>query len=132
MIYEKANIRMKLMNAPVSAPPLSPFIKKGNTIYTSYTSGQVYLKDGKLIEGTVKDQAHQVMQNLKTVLGNAGASFSDVVKTTIYTTDMSIYGEINEVYASYFSGNYPAREVIGVKELPLGAKIEISMIAIVN
>ena len=115
------------MSKPLPPPPLSPFIKRGNLIFTS---GQVYLKDGKLIEGTVKDQAHQVMQNLKGVLEKAGVTFNDVVKTTIYTTDMSIYGEINEVYASYFSGTFPAREVIGVKELPLGAKIEISMVAI--
>lgn len=115
------------MNNPAPLPPLSPFVKKGNLIFLS---GQVYLKDGKLVEGSVKDQTHQVMKNLQGVLEQAGATFSDVVKTTIYTTDMSIYGEINEVYASYFTGNYPAREVIGVKELPLGAKIEISMVAI--
>jgi 2-iminobutanoate/2-iminopropanoate deaminase len=115
------------MSNPASVPPLSPFVKKGNMIFTS---GQVYLKDGKLIEGSVKDQAHQVMTNLKNVLEKAGVTFNDVVKTTIYTTDMSIYGEINEIYASYFSGTFPAREVIGVKELPLGAKIEISMVAI--
>lgn len=115
------------MSNPAPLLPLSPFVKKGNLIFTS---GQIHLKDGKLIEGTIKDQAHQVMQNLQIVLKNAGASFGDVVKTTIYTTDLSIYGEINEIYASYLTGNYPAREVIGVKELPLGAKIEISMVAI--
>ena len=71
-----------------------------------------------------------VMENLKAVLSEAGATFEDVAKTTIYVTDMAEYGKINEVYASYFSEPHPARETVCVKELPLGAKIEISMIAV--
>ena len=69
------------------------------------------------------------MKNLQAILEEAGTSFSNVVKATIYMTDMSLYGKINEVYASYFSGPYPAREAVCVKELPLGAKVEMSMIA---
>jgi len=107
--------------------PFSPFVKKGNLIFTS---GQVYLTaEGKLLEGTIKEQTHQVMKNLKGVLEKAGVTFEDVVKTTIYLTDMSCYPDVNEVYASYFRKSYPARETVCVKELPLGAKIEISMIA---
>ena len=67
---------------------------------------------------------------MKAILEASGVSFENVVKTTIYITDMSIYGKVNEVYGSYFSAPYPARETICVKELPLGAKIEISMIAV--
>lgn len=107
--------------------PLSPFIEKNGIVYTS---GQIHLKSGVLVEGSVAKKTHQVMENLKNVLESAETSFKDVVKTTIYVTDLSIYGELNDVYASYFQGNYPAREVIGVKELPLGADIEISMIAV--
>lgn len=107
--------------------PYSPFIQKGNLIFTS---GQIHLtSDGTLLEGTIQDQTHQVMKNLEGVLKSAGASFSDVVKTTIFVTDMSTYSDVNEVYATYFTDNYPARETVCVKELPLGAKIEISMIA---
>jgi len=107
--------------------PFSAFVTKGNFVFTS---GQVYLTpEGKLLEGTIKEQTHQVMKNLKGVLEKAGVSFSDVVKTTIYVTDMSNYADVNEVYASYFKKDYPARETVCVKELPLGAKIEISMIA---
>lgn len=106
--------------------PFSPSVTKGNFVFTS---GQIYLKDGKLIEGTIEEKTHQVMNNLKGVLENAGVSFKDVVKTTIYTTDMSIYGKINEVYGTYFSEPFPARETICVKELPLGAILEISTIA---
>ncbi len=113
------------MDKPVL--PFSPSVTKNNFVYTS---GQVYLTpEGKLLDGTIAEQTHQVMANLKKVLENAGVTFADVVKTTIYVTDMSLYGEINNVYATYFSGNYPAREMVCVKELPLGAKLEISMIA---
>ncbi len=107
--------------------PFSPSATKGSFVFTS---GQVYLtKEGKLLKGTIEEQTKQVMKNLKSVLEKAGVSLKDVVKTTIYTTDMSLYGKINEVYGSYFSEPYPARETVCVKELPLGAKLEISMIA---
>jgi len=109
-----------------SALPFSPSVTKDKFVFTS---GQVYLKDGKLIEGTIEEKTHQVMNNLKNVLEKAGVSFKDVVKTTIYTTDMSVYGKINEIYGSYFSEPYPARETVCVGGLPLGAKLEISMIA---
>ena len=70
------------------------------------------------------------MKNLQAVLEAVGVSFTEVVKTTIYVTDMSLYGKINEVYGSYMSEPYPARETVCVQDLPLGAKLEISMIAI--
>ena len=105
----------------------SPSVTKNGFVFTS---GQVYLTDdGKLLEGTIKQQTHQVMKNLQKILQKEGLAFSNVVKTTIYTTDMSLYGQINEVYASYFQEPYPAREMVCVKELPLGSKLEISMIA---
>jgi 2-iminobutanoate/2-iminopropanoate deaminase len=109
-----------------SIPPFSPSVTRGGFIFTS---GQIYIKDGKLLEGTIEEQTHQVMKNLQGVLEKANATFNDVVKTTIYTTDMSLYGKVNEVYSTYFTDFFPAREMICVKELPLGAKLEISMIA---
>lgn len=109
-----------------SPSPYSPSVTTENFVFTS---GQVYLKDGKLLEGTIEEQTHQIMKNLQVILEKAGVTFSNVVKTTIYTTDMSLYGKVNEVYATYFTNSLPAREMIGVKELPLGAKLEISMIA---
>jgi 2-iminobutanoate/2-iminopropanoate deaminase len=111
----------------MGALPLSPFIAKGGFVFTS---GQVCLtEEGKLLDGTVEEQTKQVMNNLEKVLKDAGVTFEDVVKTTIYTTDMSLYGKINEVYGSYLSKPYPAREVVCVKKLPLEAKLEISMVA---
>lgn len=108
--------------------PFSQAVKEGNFIYTS---GQIYLTpEGKLLEGTLEEQIHQVMKNLQVILQEAGASFAEVVKTTIYVTDMSIYGKINEIYGTYMTEPYPAREVVCVNDLPLGAKVEISMVAI--
>jgi 2-iminobutanoate/2-iminopropanoate deaminase len=106
--------------------PLSSYKEKNGLIFTS---GQVHLKNGILIDGNISELTHQVMKNLEKVLSSAQTSFENVLKATIYVTDMSIYSELNEVYASYFKDPFPAREVIEVKGLPLGAKIEISMVA---
>ena len=120
--------KIETPNAPKATGPFSQGIINENIIFTS---GQVHLtSDGKLLESSIEDQTHQVMKNLKAILEASGVTFHDVVKTTIYVTDMSVYGRINEVYGSYFSEPFPARETVCVKELPLGAKIEISMIAV--
>ncbi|MDO8487660.1 MAG: Rid family detoxifying hydrolase [Candidatus Curtissbacteria bacterium] len=114
-------------NAPTATGPFSQAVIDGNLIFTS---GSIYLTtEGKLLEGTIEEQIHQIMKNLQAILKEAGVDFSNVVKTTIYVTDMSIYGKVNEVYGTYMPNPYPAREVVCVKELPLGAKIEISMVA---
>jgi 2-iminobutanoate/2-iminopropanoate deaminase len=70
------------------------------------------------------------MKNLQAILKKACVSFTNVVKSTIYVTDMSIYSKVNKIYGNYFSDPYPAREVVCVKELPLAAKVEISMVAV--
>jgi len=114
-------------NAPAATGPFSQAIKIGDLIFLG---GQIHLtSEGKLLDGTTEELTHQVMKNLEAILNAAGSSFKDVVKTTIYVTDMSIYGAINSVYGSYMSEPFPARETVCVKELPLGAKLEISMIA---
>ncbi len=115
-------------NAPTATGPFSQAVVGENLIFTS---GSIYLTtEGKLLEGTIEVQIHQIMKNLQAILKEAGVDFSNVVKTTIYVTDMSIYGKVDEVYGTYMSDPFPAREVVCVKELPLGAKIEISMVAI--
>lgn len=114
-------------NTPEAKGPFSQAIIEGNLVFTS---GQIPLTtDFKLVEGTVEEQVNQIMNNLKEVLEEAGSSLNKVIKTTVYITDMSIYGEFNEVYERYMTDPFPAREVVCVKELPLGAKIEISMVA---
>ena len=120
--------KVETTKAPgAGASPHSQAIAANNFVFTQ---GSIYLSaDGKLLEGTTEEQVHQIMKNLQAILEAAGVSFADVVKTTIYMTDMSLYGEVNKVYGSYFSEPYPAREAVCVKELPLGAKVEISMVA---
>lgn len=114
--------------APKAVGPYSQAIVAGNLIFTS---GQIHTTvEGKFVEGTIEEQTHQVMKNLSAVLTAAGVSFKDVVKTTIYVTDMSVYGKINQVYGSYLTEPFPARETVCVAKLPLGAKVEISMVAV--
>lgn len=94
------------------------------------TSGQIHLTpDGKLINGTIEEKTKQVMSNLKEILAAAGLTFADALKVTVYVTNMAEYGDFNSVYKTYFEEPFPAREVVCVKELPLGASLEISMIA---
>lgn len=112
---------------PAGTSPHSQAIVANNFVFTQ---GSIYLTpEGKLLEGTTEEQVHQIMKNLQAILAAADVSFADVVKTTIYTTDMSLYNEINKVYGSYFTDPFPARETVCIKELPLGAKVEISMVA---
>jgi len=107
--------------------PFSPIRKAGNLIFTS---GQIHLTtEGKLLEGTIKEKTHQVMKNLQKLLEKENLTFDNVVKTNIYLTNMADYGDVNKVYMEYFDEVFPAREAIGIRELPLGASIEISMIA---
>ena len=120
--------KIETKNAPKAAGPYSQAIQTGRLLFTS---GQIHLTpEGKLVDGSIEEQAHQVMKNLKSVLEEAGYSFKDVVKTTIFVTDMGFYGKLNDVYGSYMSEPFPARETVCVKELPLGARVEISMIAV--
>lgn len=121
-------IKIQTPKAPLPGKsPHSQAIVAGNFVFTQ---GSIYLTpDGKLLEGTLDEQIHQIMANLKSILEEAGVTFKNVVKTTIFVTDMSIYPKVNEIYGSYFSEPFPARETVCVKELPLGAKVEISMVA---
>ena len=120
--------KIETTKAPMAIGPYSQVIMSDNFVFTS---GQIHsMPDGKLLDGTIEEQTHQVMRNLKVILEAAGVSFADVVKTNMYITDMSFYKKINEVYKSYITEPYPAREAIAVKGLPLGARIEISMIAV--
>lgn len=118
-------------NAPAPIGPYSQAVQAGNLLFVS---GQV-AKDpvtGNMKNDNLKDEVAQVMNNLKAVLEAAGLSMDDIVKTTIYLTDMNDFKQVNEIYGSFFTGNYPARETVQVAALPLSAKIEISVIAVVK
>ena len=115
-------------NAPAPIGPYSQAVKTGNILFIS---GQVALKPGtgELAMADVMEETHQVMHNLKAILSEAGMSFDNVVKATIFLSDMSLFSEVNEVYGKYFNGSFPARETVAVKGLPKGVNVEISMIA---
>jgi len=95
-----------------------------------FVSGQIHqAPDGTIVSGSVTEKLEQIMTNISEILISAGANLNDIVKVTIYVTDMSQMPEFNEQYPKYFDTPYPAREAVCVKELPLGATIEISVIA---
>ncbi|MFL5613570.1 MAG: Rid family detoxifying hydrolase [Gemmatimonadaceae bacterium] len=108
--------------------PFSPAVRDGDRVYTS---GQVAQDPatGKLVEGGVVAQAEQIFHNLAAILSAANKSFADVVKVNVYLTDIRDFGAMNEVYARHIVPPYPARTTLGVAALPLGAAIEIEMIA---
>tara|TARA_B100001540_G_scaffold32427_1_gene28455 strand:- start:8743 stop:9057 length:315 start_codon:yes stop_codon:yes gene_type:complete len=89
------------------------------------TSGQIGIADGALVEGGMPAQFVQALSNLKDVLESAGASMSDVIKTTVFLVDMDDYAEMNEIYCEAFGDHRPARSAVAVAALPLGAQIEI-------
>lgn len=120
----------KAINADgaVSVGPYSHAVESGNLIYLS---GQTPIdsKTGKLVEGDIITQTEQSFKNLFNVLYSAGLSPDDVIKVTVFLTDMRDFLAMNSVYSKQFSSPYPARTTIGVNELPLGAQVEIEMIA---
>lgn len=98
-----------------------------------FTAGFIHITpDGKMVEGTTEEKFRQVMTNIDEVLKAAGAELDDIIKATIYVTDISIVPDLNNLYVTYFKEPFPVREAVCVKELPLGASIEISVIAAKN
>ncbi|MBL0145639.1 MAG: RidA family protein [Chitinophagaceae bacterium] len=121
----------EIINTPNAPAPIGPYnqaILSGNMLFIS---GQVALKPGtgELANADVIEETHQVMQNLKAILAEASMDFSNVVKTTIFLSDMELFGQVNEIYGKYFDSDFPARETVAVKGLPKNVNVEISMIA---
>ena len=116
-------------NAPEPIGPYNQAVLANDTLYIS---GQICIDPttGNLKNRDIQDETHQVMQNLKNILGEAGMNFSNVVKTTIFITDMHQFSEINAVYGKYFEDHFPARETVQVSALPKFVNVEISMIAV--
>jgi 2-iminobutanoate/2-iminopropanoate deaminase len=117
--------------APKAVGPYSQAIRAGSFLFAS---GQIPLDPatGKLVDGGIQEQARRVMENLKAVLEAGGADFSKVVKSTVFLDDLKNFALFNEVYAEYFPAEQPARSTFQVAGLPLGARIEIEMIALVD
>ncbi|MFT5236982.1 MAG: 2-iminobutanoate/2-iminopropanoate deaminase [Ulvibacter sp.] len=116
-------------NAPAPIGPYSQAVLKGNMLYTS---GQIAIdpQTGSLVLGDIKIETKLVMENLKSVLAEAGMTFENVLKASIFISDMENFSKINEVYASYFNeATAPARETVEVANLPKYVNVEISLIA---
>jgi 2-iminobutanoate/2-iminopropanoate deaminase len=113
--------------APAAIGPYSQAIKLGGLLFTS---GQIPLDaSGQLVEGGIEEQTHQVFRNLEAVLAAAGAGFQDVVKATVFLTDMNHYVTVNSIYSSYFGDHKPARSAVEVARLPKDVFVEIEVIA---
>jgi len=122
-------IIIRTNKAPEPIGPYNQAVLAGDTLYIS---GQICIDaaSGELKNKNLNEETHQVMQNLKTILLEANMGFNHVVKTTIFITDMNRFKEINDVYGSYFDGDFPARETVQVAALPRFVNVEISMIAV--
>ncbi|TFE24145.1 RidA family protein [Cohnella luojiensis] len=117
-------------DAPAAIGPYAQAVRAGNLLFTS---GQIPLTPaGELVVGTIQEQTHQVLGNLKAVLAAEGASFQDVVKATVFLKDMNQFGEFNSVYAAYFGEHTPARSTVEVARLPKDVLVEIELIAAIS
>ena len=122
----------KVINTAKAPAPIGPYnqaIQAGGFVFLS---GQVAINPatGNLVLDDIKTETKQVMENIKAVLLEAGIDFSHVVKTTIFLKDMQSFADVNEVYGSYFTDNFPARETVAVAGLPKNVNVEISVTAI--
>ena len=116
--------------APKAIGPYSQAVRAGNTVYLS---GQIPLdpKSGELVKGDIALEAHRAFDNLKAVAAAAGDGLQQVVRVTIYLTDLGDFAKVNEVMAEYFQEPYPARATVGVAALPRGARVEIDAVMVV-
>ncbi len=120
---------IKTANAPAPIGPYNQAVMAGDTLYVS---GQIALhpESGELVCDKIENETRQVLENLKAVLNAADLELSDVVKTSIFLSDMNSFAKVNEVYGTYFTQNFPARETVAVKTLPKNVNVEISAIAV--
>ena len=114
--------------------PIGPYSQAVIANGFLFASGQVAFdpKTGELVLSDIASETKQVMENIKSILEAAELTFAHVVKTTIFLSDMALFAQVNEVYGSYFSKDFPARETVAVKTLPRNVNIEISITAVVN
>lgn len=115
--------------APAAIGPYSQAIEANGMLFLS---GQIPVNPatGEFVPGGISEQTAQSFENIKHILQNAGLTTANIVKTTVFLADMSLFGEMNAVYAKYFDGDFPARSAVAVKALPKGALVEIECIAV--
>jgi 2-iminobutanoate/2-iminopropanoate deaminase len=133
MEEQRMKLKPEIVNAagaPAAIGPYSHAAKVGNLLFTS---GQIPLgSDGQLVEGGIEEQTHQVFRNLQAVLEEAGATFADVAKATVFIKDMNQFAAVNAIYGSYFGDHKPARSTVEVARLPKDVLVEIELIASVS
>ena len=114
--------------APAAIGPYSQAIQVGNLLYAS---GQIPIdpSTGSIVDGGIKEQTRQSLLNAQAILEEAGLSFANVVKTTVFLADINDFADMNGVYAEFFSEPYPASSAVAVKSLPKGALVEIEVVA---
>lgn len=122
----------KIINSNKAPKAVGPYSQAVEAKGMLFVSGQIPIdpETGKIVEGGIKEQTEQVMKNIGVVLGSAGYSYDDVVKSTCLLTDMSNFGDMNDVYSNYYSVDPPARAAYSVVGLPLGVLVEIETIAV--
>ncbi|MEL6133893.1 MAG: RidA family protein [Bacteroidota bacterium] len=121
----------EIIRTPDAPAPIGPYnqaVKVNGTLYVSGTVGFVP-GTGKLIEGSIADETHQIMKSIGAVLKAAGMTYAHIVKTSIFLKDMNDFAEVNGVYNTYFESDFPARETVQVARLPKDVNVEISVIA---
>lgn len=116
-------------NAPAAIGPYSQAVETDGMVFLS---GQIPVNPatGNVVDGGVKEQTAQVFENIKSVLAEAGLAVENIVKTTVFLKDMSLFADMNEVYAGYFDKDFPARSAVAVKSLPKDVMVEIECIAV--
>jgi 2-iminobutanoate/2-iminopropanoate deaminase len=121
----------KTAKAPAPIGPYNQAVKANGMLFVS---GQVAFipATGELELSNIQAEAHQVMKNIGAILEEAHLTYQHIVKTTIFLSDMSLFSQVNEVYGSYFTGDFPARETVAVKELPRKVNVEISVTAVIE
>lgn len=123
----------EIINSNLAPAPIGPYnqaVKAGNLLFVS---GQIAIvpSTGELLNGTIEEEATLVLNHVEAILKEAGSGLSNVLKTTIFITDMKTFTTINEVYSRFFTAPFPARETVEVAGLPKGVRVEISVIALV-
>ena len=121
-----------IINTKEAPQPIGPYNQAVAAGGFLFISGQIAIdpETGQLVTEAIETETHTVLKNLKAILTEAGLTFDHIVKTTIFLSDMNNFGSVNEIYGSYFTGNFPARETVEVSVLPKNVNVEISAIAI--
>jgi 2-iminobutanoate/2-iminopropanoate deaminase len=119
---------VKPANSPAAVGPYSHAVRVGDLLFCA---GQIPIdpKDGSLVTGDIQAQTDRVLQNVKAILDDQKLTFANVVKSTVFLTDLASFAGMNEVYARYFTENFPARSTVQVAALPKGANVEIEVVA---